>query len=143
MLDAEDESPFFVSGFDVYFIDSTMKCCYSDVFELEGRSMQHTEPSHLYLRLDLTRPLGPQLGALTQIAKRAQKPWTNGKKEIRRPHTRKWPLYLRVLDARDAGASYATIARALLTHQNRTEQAARDVVKQAEALRNDWPYYSQ
>jgi hypothetical protein len=130
----------FPPDFEVRFIDD-IRTCYSTESEIQDRLLCDAENYHLFLRINLRRPLEPQFSVLKQLAKTLQRwDWYQGRLNIRRPHRRNWPLYLRALDARDAGASYMTIARELLTHRNQSEQAARDVVKQAEALRNYWPY---
>jgi Family of unknown function (DUF6499) len=130
----------FAPDFAVRFMDQNISTCYSTKLEIQ-RLLEDAEIHHLFLRINLRRPLDPQFRILKQLAKTAQRwDWNQGRLNIRRPHRRNWPLYLRALDARDAGASYMTIARELPTHRNQSEQAARDVVKQAEALRNYWPY---
>lgn len=47
----------------------------------------------------------------------------------------KWPLYLRVLDAHEAGASYAEISTILPVTNAGTKQSARDVLKAAKGVR--------
>lgn len=50
-------------------------------------------------------------------------------------HRTKWLLYLRVLDAREAGASLAEIAEILSAHHGRRDaKAAHNVIEQARAL---------
>jgi Family of unknown function (DUF6499) len=141
LSDSADGS-IFGPSFEAVFVESRLQHWYCDMYELKSRVLSDAEPHHLFIRVDLKRPLEPQFHALKQIAKNAQRSWNGGKINVRRAHKRNWPLYLRVLDARDAGASYATIARELLKNRNSTEQAARDIVKQAEALRDYWRYNS-
>jgi hypothetical protein len=137
---SDEADSVFQTCFEDVFYESRLTYWYSDKHELQSRFLSNAEPHHLFFRVDLKRPLETQFRSFRQIARSSQQSWNCGKISVRRPHRRNWPLYLRVLDARDEGASYATIARDVLRHQNRTEQAARDVVKQAEALRNYWPY---
>jgi hypothetical protein len=51
-----------------------------------------------------------------------------------------WPLYLRLLDATDAGASRREMAAVLPGHVARTKQGARDALRAAKKLRCQWPY---
>ena len=82
---------------------------------------------------DLDKPLGPQLERLKdeltgwQIHRR-------GKALQKRRHPSKWLAYLRTLDAREDGASWAEIA-ALHPNTVQTEQTARDIWEAANALR--------
>jgi hypothetical protein len=66
-----------------------------------------------------------------------------GKRAVRhRKHPAKWPSYLRVLDARESGASWSEIARSDVLGPNRgrkVAQTARDVWAAANALRFNWP----
>jgi hypothetical protein len=50
-----------------------------------------------------------------------------------RPQPRKWPLYLRVLDARTCGASYGEIARVLRLNSDQTVRAAIDAAENIQA----------
>lgn len=122
----------------VRFSDTTLSRNYSDAWELPQRFFQHAKPYHLFLRLDLRKPLTPQFNRLQQIARNGQAAW--GRARIKKPHTNNWPLYLRALDARENGASYGQIASVLLTKRSSSPQGARDLVNQATALRDMWPY---
>jgi hypothetical protein len=60
----------------------------------------------------------------------------------------KWPTYLRVLDARDCGASYLDIAQVVLginddEKPREASWAAREALRQAEALRDNWGFVSE
>ena len=81
---------------------------------------------------DLSRPIEPQLKAAKSALKSFQKEYA-GKVIGKRRHPEKWPTYLRVLDARDAGASWAEVSE-ILTYSAATEQNARDIHMQALAL---------
>jgi hypothetical protein len=84
----------------------------------------------LIFRLDL--PLGPQLEtAKTQLAKAQLRTFDKPKQRRRSPT--KWLEYLRTLDAREEGATWATIAR-IYPLKKGTEQTARDTWNQANAL---------
>lgn len=87
---------------------------------------------------DLTQPLKPQLArvkrALVELQERRA-----GRRVERRRHPEKWPLYLRVLDARDAGATWETIASKILVHERKEAAAARQIWEQAHQLMFNWP----
>ena len=133
-------SDIFPPDFYITFLDTSLSHLYGDPWVNEGRPRAEPQPYHIDLRVDLTRPLRPQFEKFAKLAANAQKSWGKGRKLQRRTHKAKWPLYLRVLDARASGATYSQIAHALLRHQQQTEQAARDVVKQAEALRDNFRF---
>ena len=62
---------------------------------------------------DIDRPLSVQIEAATGFLKSYQED-LHGKVLQRRLHREKWPLYLRIIDARDAGETWETIGRELL-----------------------------
>lgn len=82
---------------------------------------------------DLNEPLSDQLNAARRFLERAQVK-LHGSKLQKRRHTSKWLTYLRVLDARESGARWAMITD-ILPNTARQEQTARDIWKQANALR--------
>lgn len=89
-------------------------------------------PHEMAIAFDLNRPLEPQLAHARDILRRAQSD-LHGKPLQKRRHPGKWLGYLRTLDAREDGASWAEIA-ALHPNTAQTEQTARDVWEQARAL---------
>lgn len=64
-------------------------------------------------RLDTGKPLEPQLKTIIEFFLTMQT-HSFGKKLEKRARKDKWPLYLRVLDARDQGQTHETIGRTLL-----------------------------
>ena len=129
--------------FDIVFLDTSLWTHYADPWDpwnRERRPRVEPQPYHMDFRVDLRRSLGSQFEEFAKLAADEQKILNKGKKIHRRAHKDKWPLYLQVLDARDSGASYSQIAHTILQHQQQTEQAARDVIKQAEALRNNFRF---
>jgi hypothetical protein len=92
------------------------------------------KPPQDYLRfdLDVNSPIEAQLAVVRDAMKEFQQN-KFGKLAQNRRRPSKWPLYLRVLDAREAGASWSEIAT-ILRHTAGTEQTARDVHYQANAL---------
>jgi hypothetical protein len=82
----------------------------------------------------LDRPLAPQLEAAKKRLEERQAFRYGGL--VKRPrHPRKWPTYLRALDARDAGATLSEIASILpLSYGRRDAKAADNVLAQAREL---------
>jgi hypothetical protein len=63
-----------------------------------------------------------------------------GRRNTRRPSCELWPLYLRVLDARDGGASWQRIGRALWPNDaGDTKNKARRTHEQAAGVRDNFP----
>jgi hypothetical protein len=82
---------------------------------------------------DLSKPIEPQL-AFAKVVLKEEQALEHGKAIQKRRHPKKWLTYLRILDGRAAGASWADLT-AILPTRNGTEQAARDAWQQADALR--------
>lgn len=81
---------------------------------------------------DLSKPIEPQIETARHVLKELQV-IEHGKLIQKRRHPKKWLTYLRVLDGREAGASWRELT-VLLPHRNGSEQSARDVWQQATAL---------
>ena len=94
------------------------------------------------LLIDLDRPIAEQLEDYRDHLQYLQTK-RHGKKLQRRQHPRLWLTYLRVLDGREAGASWAEIFETVLKSSKKTNlnpaQEAQDVYKRARALRDNWP----
>lgn len=88
---------------------------------------------------DLSKPIGPQVANIKSELEWWQERCYGEVIPKDRVHFPKLPIYLRVLDASIHGASYSEIVDILPITSARTEQTARDMVKQAEALCfKDW-----
>ena len=108
---------------------------------------------------DLDRPLSAQVESAAKALRSLQEQ-LHGKQLQRRLHREKWPLYLRVIDARDAGETWETIGRELLKRDpdsisedlpvdefdrqidrsgNTTAARARQVWEQAQVLMFNFP----
>jgi hypothetical protein len=85
--------------------------------------------------VDTTRELKPQLQDLTKKARELQIR-NYGQLISAKHHTAKWPLYLRVLDAKEQGATWEEIGGILPKSMRRTAQSARKVWGQAARLRD-------
>ncbi|WP_321340964.1 hypothetical protein [Breoghania sp.] len=102
------------------------------------------------LTFDLSKPLRPQLDE-AKLALEESYTWhfydveRDCVRDVREPkrHPSKWLTYLRVIDGRNAGASWSEIFDVVLkpdrpTNQNGA-QLARGVWERAQALTKDWP----
>ena len=115
------------------FVDDRLSTRYANFHDI-ARIKTHADPLDLFCRVMLDRPLKPQFDALCSLAQESQ-----SRLKVVRAATGKWPLYLRVIDAQDCGASYSEIAL-ILGHTAGTKHTARDYVKQAVRLRDHWPF---
>jgi hypothetical protein len=90
---------------------------------------------------DLTAPIGAQVKAAQQLLERQQEKKIGHLVQPGKRHPAKWLSYLRVLDAKESGASLSQIAKSgVLGPARRTSpQSARDALKQAKALCFKWP----
>lgn len=91
------------------------------------------EKSEVAVVFNLTKPLHAQLSVVKKNLLETQAR-EYGKPLQKRRHPEKWLSYLRTLDARADGASWAKIA-ALHPNTAQTEQTARDIWEAANALR--------
>ncbi|WP_170791664.1 hypothetical protein [Ruegeria lacuscaerulensis] len=99
--------------------------------EHEGESVKGI-PKQITLTFDLTQPIPGQIDLAKRYLQEEQLAQI-GQKVQWRSHKTKWLTYLRVLDAREDGASWSEIA-ALLIATAGNEQTARDTHNQATAL---------
>jgi len=81
---------------------------------------------------DLSKPIAPQIEFAKEYLLDLQREEQGKAVQFRRTPS-KWLTYLRVLDAREAGASWSQVS-GLLDHTAQTPQTARDMHKQATAL---------
>lgn len=99
-----------------------------------GIPLRADRKDYFQVAFDLSRPLGPQLDMAKRWAQEIQAE-RKGKNFQVRQHQDKWPLYLRVLDSRAAGASWSQVTEMLpMTHSKATIGTARSIYKQAEDL---------
>jgi hypothetical protein len=88
---------------------------------------------------NVSAPLGQQLDRARDHLLRMQREMF-GDVNTRRPRKNLWTLYLRALDARDAGETYMAIGATFWPGANgQVEFKARDVFKAAEQLRDNFP----
>lgn len=108
-------------------------------------------PDEVSMKFALDEPIEPQLEEARQILRERQK-ILMGKQLQNRRHKQKWATYLRVLDAREAGAKWAEITEFFFSHgflarhtnpesgyEPPPPQAARDLWNQARRLCYDFP----
>jgi hypothetical protein len=89
-------------------------------------------------RFHLNQPLTPQLERAKRLLHAIQSE-LQPDAAIRRPRMDKYPLFLRALDARDAGATFSQIAEVFWPGQEKTPQSARDTHLSACQLRDNFP----
>jgi hypothetical protein len=90
-------------------------------------------------RINIAKPLGPQVEAARSYLLLKQEE-LYGKKSTPRPSRELWPLYLRVLDARDCGASWPKIGKALWpSHKGDLKAKACRTHEQAAWVRDNFP----
>jgi hypothetical protein len=86
------------------------------------------------IEFDLKSPIAKQLERAERLLKTEQAARFGEIGKGLRNHTTKWHTYLRVIDARDDGQSWSTIARKILRYTRNEPQAARQVWEQAQRL---------
>lgn len=119
-------------------------CLLNDILKYTPVSIEKNEVAIVF---DLSKPLAPQIKVAQANLTRLQAD-THGKPLQKRRHPERWLGYIRTLDAREAGASWATItdkffAEGLIDRRKNPSggyrapdpQAARDMWKAANALR--------
>jgi hypothetical protein len=89
---------------------------------------------------DLQLPLAPQLEAARVFLGAMQSQRINISKSSKN-RVEKWPLFLRVLDARECGATFATIAKTLWPEMEKPPQSARDLHSAAQAVQHRAPFF--
>lgn len=106
-------------------------------FATRERFQEMEDAGHVSVVFDLNRPLGEQLRKAEGSLKRQQR-------EVlgvvnRRRHEQKWPLYLRAIDAREAGEMLESIGQNVLGKIDEAAQHARNTLRQAAELSFSWP----
>jgi hypothetical protein len=89
---------------------------------------------HVVVVFDLNKPLAEQLSKAERRLKRKQAEML-GTVLDRRHHQKKWPIYLRVIDARDAGEKLRTIGLHVFGRIAGAEQQVRDTLEQARGVK--------
>jgi hypothetical protein len=129
--------------FDVFVGSRNYSSMYAPSKEEINRILCHCSFYDLSFRVDPLQPLEPQFKVIKEISRSSQR---SLRKKVLNPRMRKdnWPLYLRVIDARDCKATYTKIARICLKHEDQFGAigAVRDLFKQASKLRDHWPFAS-
>ena len=132
-------SNLFQGNFDITFLDTDLKALCGHPFDGE-LPRGEAQPYHINLRVDLTHPLPPQFLRLYRFAKSIKPSW---QPSLRRSRRSKWPLYLRVLDARDARAKLREIGEVVLGSADYDAAAKRaaETLKAAHRLQEDFPKF--
>lgn len=107
------------------------------MFPEDGVDVEETDA---VIKFDVTAPLDYQLEGARQLLEGKQKSKLGHLVRPSKKHPGKWLRYLRVLDARESGATFSVIEQSGILKGLREEpQAARDVFQQARALCFKWP----
>jgi hypothetical protein len=95
----------------------------------------------LSIMFDLPRPLAPQIEAARDYLDRVQSDRFGAPASPNKNRIANWPLFLRVLDARECGATFAAITATLWPgSENKTAQSARDLHTAAQAVQQRAPF---
>jgi hypothetical protein len=93
----------------------------------------------VHYSFDLSQPLRAQLKKAAAQLEGMQE-YRFGKKNSRKPRRDNWPLFLRAIDARDAGAKLVEMRDAFWPgYPDKSEQSARDIHTAACHLRDNFP----
>jgi len=104
--------------------------------EIDRRGLEETD---VVIKFDVTAPLNDQWKRVRPLLVAEQERRVGHIVSRGKKHPTKWLTYLRVLDARESGASYAEIVQSGILNGRSDAQAARDVFEQARALCFKWP----
>jgi hypothetical protein len=96
----------------------------------------------IFARFDLGQPIEPQFEQIADYRKKLRAE-AYSDEDATRKRKQLWPTYLRLLDAKDAGASLSEMATVLSKHGEHSPQRARAALQAAEDLRRDWRYGSR
>ncbi|ODR94219.1 hypothetical protein AUC69_03460 [Methyloceanibacter superfactus] len=107
--------------------------------KLRDQTREEEELGLIDYRFNLSVPISPQIEtARTYLLSLQEEAY--GKRNTRRPSQEIWPTYLRVLDARDCGASWQKLGKTLWPDYNgEAKDRARTTYGQAKAVRDNFP----
>ena len=97
----------------------------------------------IFARFDIGRPIKPQIAQAERYLQRLREEAYPKADESARKRSHLWPTYLRLLDAKDAGASLRQMATILPAQVKHTDQQARAALAAAEQLRREWRHDSR
>ena len=97
----------------------------------------------IFARFDLGLPIKPQLEQIGYLLGKLRAEAYGANADATRKQKQLWATYLRILDAKDAGASLNAMARTLPGTRAHTPQQARAAVEAAEQLRLEWRHGSR
>jgi hypothetical protein len=96
----------------------------------------------IFVRFDLGQPIRSQLEQIGCLLEKLRAE-AYGDEDATRMRRQLWPTYLRLLDAKDAGASLGEMTTILPATCEHTPQQVRTQLQAAERLRRDWRYGSR
>ena len=108
----ENEDIFIIDSFDdiVRFRDSFISRRMADIYDLP-ESFKEMQPWEVAIRIDLKKSIKDQIDEILPALKTSQRSWNEGKLIQPRARSEKWPTYIRILDAKSAGASYGDMTQ--------------------------------
>lgn len=136
-----DVFAFPVSGL-VPFRRALLSRQFATLDEIERIIPGHPTADDVFVRFDLREPIKPQLEQIGFLLEKLRAE-AYGDDSVTKKRKQLWPHYLRLLDAKDAGASLSEMASALSIHGKRSQDRAHDTLAAAEALRRDWRHGSR
>jgi hypothetical protein len=101
----------------------------------EYRQTFDLSPHVQFVALHFERPLQKQIRQLEELVKRYRDNHALSSTADPMSHPDKWPLYLRAIDAKDAGATYGQMASCFFENSTKVGKT-RDTLKQARAVRD-------
>lgn len=117
----------------------TMFCDHGFIVTYDHPELRYCSKALVDYRFSLAEPLRPQIEKAESVLREAQEKHC-GTKNTTRPSRELWPLYLRVLDARECGISWKSIGHVFWPgDKGSVKDKARRTHEQAMAVRDNFP----
>jgi hypothetical protein len=88
------------------FLEIILSTRFAEFWELERIIRRPPHFVDIYVRYDLSRPIDPQAAEIKSVLENLRQEAFGKDVDLARQQRTQWPLYLRLLDAADNGASY-------------------------------------
>jgi hypothetical protein len=116
-----------------------MFCEHGFIVTYDHPELRYCNKALVDYRFSLAEPLGPQIQRAAGVLRKAQEEGY-GTKNTSRPSRELWPLYLRILDARECDASWKEIGQVFWPNdKGSVKDKARHTHEQARAVRDNFP----